>query len=158
MCESDTILEISPNYQGIGLDGAGGCDFDRQIMSVSAMVSGDLSRWHEDTLNNVKSLVNDPTMTAGQFPDGFFGTMLRTEDKAFSFCIVAQFAQKNVYSAAGMPGVYLFPFCFPLPFRRNLSTRAMRERIAFEAIPVSDGQAGGVLFYNTISANLPPPT
>lgn len=156
MCESDTMLDLSPVYQGIGLDGACGGEFDRQLWNVTATVSGDLSYWNEPVVDTIKSFLGSTDDgTPGAWADGSFGTLLRTEEKQFSLCIVSMFANKTAFSGAGMHAAWTFPFVFPLPLRRNLSSRATRERIAFEAITVMNGLGGGTLYTNSAPEGLP---
>ena len=158
MCEGDTSIDLSHMYEGIATDGSGRSDYDRQWMGATASISGDLALWHENVLDRLKVGMNDPAMTPGQYPTGSIGTMLRTEGKSFSLCITSQYANKDAYSNVGSHPVWYFPLVFPLPMRRNLSTRATRERIAFEANMQTDGTGAGVLYYNQIAFALPNPT
>lgn len=160
MCESDTMMDLSGSYEGIGLDGAARGDYDRQLVNAVAGISGDLSYWNEPVLDKLKTLLNDPAnnATPGTFANGTFGTLLRTEGKYFSLCIVSIFGGKQAYVAAGMHPCWVFPLVFPTPFRRNLSMRATRERIGFEAIVQSNGLGGGVLYSNVLPSGLPTPS
>ena len=158
MCEGDTSIDLSHMYEGINVDGSGRGDYDRQWMSATASISGDLALWHEEVLDRIKVGMNDAAMTPGQYPPGSIGTMLRTEKKSFSLCITSQYASKEAYANANAHPVWYFPLVFPLPMRRNLSCRATRERIAFEAIMQTNGDGGGVLYHNQIAFSLPTPT
>lgn len=158
MCESEISIDLSPEWEGISIDGGGRLDFDSQFMGATAGISGDLSFWKEPILDLLKNFVNDPAATPGQWANGTIGTMVRTEGKAFGLVITCQYASKTAYADAGAHPVWYFPWVTPLPMRRNSGTRATRERIAFDAKPILNGLGGGALYYNAITFDLPTPT
>lgn len=159
MAEGDTSVDLSSEWDGIQIDGGGfRLDYDRQFFGATAAVSGDLAYWNESVLDLLKNFVNDASATPGQWSDGTIGTLVRTEGKAFGLVITSQYASKPSYLAAGAHPVIYFPWAVPLSMRRGLSTRASRERMAFDCLPVLNGKGGGVLYHNSISFSLPTPS
>ena len=160
MCEGETRLGLAPEWEPIFADGAGGSiPFDMQFMGCRGSVSGDLIYFNEPVLNRLKNWLNDPAAVPGTFANGTVGTLVRTENKAFSLVIVSTYRTKSVFQNAGMNGAWQFPFAVPVgSWDTSLSSRTKRERLAFDCLPVWNLLGGGTLYSNNISGlSLPNP-
>lgn len=158
-CESDTSIQITPEYEDVFVDGGGRVPFDSQFMGATASISGDLIHCLNANVRLLYNFLNDPSAIPGTWAPGTIGTLSRTEAKAFGLAIVSTYADKTAFSANNMEAGYWFPFVRVLPIGINLSTRVRKIRLAVEALPLLDLQGGGTLWSSNFNGlSLPDPT
>lgn len=158
MCEADVSVDLASEWDDVQLDGGGfRLPYDKQFFGATAGVSGDLVRYNHDVLDAVMNWVNNPAATPGQWANGTIGSLVRTEGLDFGLILKSEYATKTVYQEAGAHPLIYFPWVVCTSKRVGKSTRATRERIAFDCNPVLNGLGGGVLYYNSISFSLPAP-
>lgn len=161
MCESQTRVSLSPQWEEVYVDGAGSrVPYDLQYQAGEASVSGDLIYYNEPVLNRVKNWLNNANVAAGTIPNDSIGTLARSEGRAFSLAIVSRYRIKQVFSSQGMNGGFLFPFAIPAgSWDVGLGTQVKKERILFRCLPTFNLYGGGILYTNDLSGvSLPTPT
>lgn len=159
MCENDVSVDLSSEWDDVMLDGGGfRLPFEKQFFGMSASVSGDLVRYDNTVLANLKNWLNQPEATQGQLPNGSIGALVRTEGLDFGLILTSMYATKDAYREAGAEPLLYFPWVTPVAMRKSLSTRATRERVAFDCNLLMNGLGGGVLYYTAFNGTLPPPT
>lgn len=113
--------------------------YDHQFHGRDAQIVLDLSKYDHAVLTKLKAGVRtlQDSATGPGYPANParpIGTMMRLEGETWELLLKASYANKTVFSAASMPGWYLFHDTFPTgSVDFQVSARAKVERITMHA-------------------------
>ena len=134
-------IEITPHFEDVAVDYAGGVPGDIQMLGAEARGSGIFTRYNEPLVQNLASFLNKATPTPGELANQDIGSLLKTEGYLYPILIYSPYGIKAAYSMAGsamVPGFLFYSGYLVNPYSVNLSIRPKTPTLGFRGFPHSD--------------------